>query len=316
MNLLRLTAALSLAFLATFTCAQTSPALLAGSAPAAPPRILSLHPLLTELALALADPGVTVTGLVRGGVDPHTFDPSPADARLLARADLILASGLGLETYLDNILAATGARARLFIAGDALGSLLLTHSVAHAHPEAAHAHPQSEPDPHWWHSISATRAVATALAARLAQLTPAEAPAINARLTALLTRLDALAVWAAATAATIPSDRRQLVTTHDAFGYLARDYGFTVRPINGLSTESETSARHFAELATLIRREKIPAIFAELDGNSRLIEQLVRETGVRLGGTLVADGLAHNGPASNYEGMIRQNLTTLATALR
>lgn len=282
-------------------------------------RIVSLHPVLTELASELTGPAANVTGLVRGGVDPHSFDPSPADARLLTRADLVLASGLGLETYLDKFLDAAGARPRLFTAGDALGAhvLPLVHAAIHetARPHT-HDHNHSEADPHWWHSVAATRTVASALADRLVQLRPASAPAIRARAAIVLSRLDTLAVWATATMAIVPPARRQLVTTHDAFGYFARDHGFIVHPINGPSTASETNARHLAQLITLLRREKIPAVFAEASEDPRLIAQLVRETGVKLGGSLVADGLAPSGPAATYDGMIRQNLATIVAALR
>jgi zinc/manganese transport system substrate-binding protein len=106
------------------------------------------------------------------------------------------------------------------------------------------------------------------------------------------------------------------VTSHDAFGYFARDYGFTVHAINGLSTESEADARNVATLIDLIRRERIGAVFAENSVDPRLVEDLVRETGVRLGGTLYADGLGPPGSgAEGVDAMFRHNVTAIVGAL-
>jgi zinc/manganese transport system substrate-binding protein len=106
------------------------------------------------------------------------------------------------------------------------------------------------------------------------------------------------------------------VTSHDAFGYFAHDYGFTVHPVNGLSTESETDAKHLAGLVDLIRRKGIPAIFVESSANPRMVENLLGETGVRLGGTLYADGLGPAGSgAEDYVAMYRRNVGAIVGAL-
>jgi zinc/manganese transport system substrate-binding protein len=129
-------------------------------------------------------------------------------------------------------------------------------------------------------------------------------------------RLDSLQAWAAAQIATLAPGRRQLVTSHDAFGYFARDYGFTVHAIGGLSTEGEADARHVAKLIDLIRREGIPCIFAESSANPRLVANLMRETGARLGGTLFADGLGPPGSgAETYEAMYRHNVRAIVDGL-
>ena len=108
----------------------------------------------------------------------------------------------------------------------------------------------------------------------------------------------------------------ELVTSHDAFGYFAHDYGFTVHPINGLSTESEADAKHLAGLVDLIRRERIRAIFVESSTNPRLVENILGETGARLGGTLYADGMGPSGSgAETYDSMFRHNVEAIVSAL-
>jgi zinc/manganese transport system substrate-binding protein len=172
-----------------------------------------------------------------------------------------------------------------------------------------------EPDPHWWHSIGNVRAAAELVRDRYISMRPASAGAFERNTQAYLGQLSTLQAWVSGQIARLPPARRQLVTSHDAFGYFARDYGFTIHAIGGPSTDSEPNARHLAALIDLIRRDRIPAVFAEGSANPQLVANLVRETGVRLGGTLYADGLGL-GDAGTYAGMYRHNVSTIVEALR
>ncbi|OAM90426.1 hypothetical protein AW736_08080 [Termitidicoccus mucosus] len=130
-------------------------------------------------------------------------------------------------------------------------------------------------------------------------------------------RLTALKEWGASQMSTLPASSRHFVSSHDAFGYLAHDYGLAVHSISGLSTESEPDARRMTELVNLIRREHIRAIFAEESANSRLLQNLARETGVRIGGALYADGLGPaDSDAATYGAMYRHNVRTIVESLR
>lgn len=296
MRAIQATVALGLA-----ACAAAS-----GQGDPRPLRVATLSTVLAEIAAKVGGSGVEVTNLVLPGVDPHTFNPSPADVRALVDADVVLASGLGLEGYLGRLTAGAGPRGRVIEVGDALPLVL-------AVPGAGSA---GEKDPHWWHSIG-NMVLATDLVRReFSRARPASAVAFAANAGAYRARLEALAAWASAQVAALPPGRRQLVTSHDAFGYFARDYGFTVHAINGLSTESEADARHLAALIDLIRREGIRAVFAESSANPRLVANLLDETGVRLGGTLYADGLGPPGSgAETYEAMYRHNVIAIVGAL-
>jgi len=273
--------------------------------PDPPLRVVTLSTVLTELAERIGGPAVTVTGLLQPGVDPHTFEPAPADLRKLVGADLILASGLGVEAYLDRLAANSGTHAALLEAGDALAD----------ETPFIEEHGHREPDPHWWNSIAATKRVVTAVAASFARLRPESAPDFAARADGLLASLDELDAWARVRISTLPRDSRQLVTNHDAFAWFARDYGFTVHPISGLSPESEPGARDLARLADLVRGGHIAAIFVESSENTALATALADETGARLGGMLYADGLSPDGDGATYEGMFRHNVLTIVTAL-
>jgi len=249
---------------------------------------------------------VSVVGLVQPGVDPHTFNPSPADIRAVADAEVVLASGLSLEAYLDRLVAGSGSSGRVVAVGDALPEAVAMAGVPGA----------GERDPHWWHSLDCMLIATDIVRAEFAKARPAAAADFSANAEAYQARLRGLKAWAAAEIGRLPPNRRHLVTSHDAFGYFARDYGFEVHAISGLSTDSEADARHLAGLIDLIRRERIPAVFAEDSANPRLVENLVRETGVRLGATLYADGLGPPGSgAETYDSMYRHNVRAIVDAL-
>jgi zinc/manganese transport system substrate-binding protein len=294
------------AFLAFATLGLGAVACSARDAQERPLRVVTLSTVLSEIAREVGGDHVSVVGLVRPGVDPHTFNPSPADIRAVADADVVLASGLSLETYLERLVAGSGSNARVLAVGDALPSPISMPG----------APGDGEKDPHWWHSLDCMMLATDIVRAEFARERPACAVAFSANARAYQARLQSLKAWAAGEIDKLPPGRRHLVTSHDAFGYLARDYGFEVHAISGLSTDSEADARHLASLVDLVRREKIPAVFAEDSANPRLVENLVRETGVRLGATLYADGLGPLGSgAETYEAMFRHNVRAIVEAL-
>jgi len=273
---------------------------------AAPLRVATLSPVLTEIARTVGGADVTVTGLLPPGVDPHTFEPAPADMRALADADLVLASGLGLENYLNKLAVNSGTRARIAAVGDSLPDRVLT----------IEARGRREPDPHWWNSIAATKAATREVARELARLRPESAADFSRRAAERVEQLDVLDAWVRQELAPLPPARRQLVTSHDAFGWFARDYGFTIHPIAGLSPEAEPNARAVAQLSDLIRRLGIPAVFIENSEGSKLAAAVAREANVQLGGTLYPDGLVPEPDGSTYEAMYRHNVLTIVAALK
>ncbi|MBI5382496.1 MAG: zinc ABC transporter substrate-binding protein [Opitutae bacterium] len=279
---------------------------------AAPLRVVTLHSVLTEIATEVGGPEVAVTALLKAGADPHTFNPAPTDVRTLAQAELILGSGFGLEPYLDKLVANSGTKARI-----ALARAVIRETVPTACRHGGHAHTHEEIDPHWWHGLANVRAVTQLVRDQLAALRPAAAAQFAARATAYAARLDQLAAWAQTEIATLPPARRQLVTSHEAFGYLARDFGFTIHSLQGVNPEAEPSARALAALIDLIKRERIRAVFPDSTENPKLLAAMLRESGATLGGTLYADGPGGaDTPAATFAGMYRHNLTTIVGALR
>jgi zinc/manganese transport system substrate-binding protein len=150
----------------------------------------------------------------------------------------------------------------------------------------------------------------------LAAADPAGKAAYEGNAVAYLAKLDALDAEVRAMVAKIPADRRKIITTHDAFGYFASAYGVAFIAPQGVSTESEVSARDVAKIITQIRKQKIPAVFLENISDDRLLKRIGQESGARIGGTLFSDALTdEKGPAPTYIDMIRHNVKQLSAAL-
>ena len=296
---------------------------------AAPLRVVSFHSVLAEFATRIGGSEVEVLCLIPAGTDPHSFSPAPADVRVIARAELLLANGFELEPYLEKLVRNSGTQASLYEASTAIRERVVScaagespHAAepkagAHAHEHAyEHAHEHGEFDPHWWHSVRAASDVAGGICAQLSALCPAAAPAMQQRLAELRAELAQLERWCLQTLEKLPPARRQLVTSHDAFGYLARDFGFSIHPLNGVNPDSEADARSLARLIDFVSKNKIHAIFPDNTENPRVLAAMTRETGARLGGTLYADGLGEpGGPAATYQAMYRHNLAAIVVGL-
>lgn len=292
-------------------------AALVGSARAADPiKVISFSAILSEIATEVGGDAVEVVGLVKPGVDPHGYQPTPADLRQLVGARLILASGKNLEPYIDKLQVAAGGDARLLKVGDSIPSLEAAeggHDHGHAHGHGADAG-EHEIDPHWWHSVANVRRATQTIRDALISLDPANKAAFEKNAAAYLDRLAALDKWIKQQVALIPRDQRRLVTSHDAFQYFARDYGFRIQAIEGLSTEQEASARHVDEVIATIRRDGVKAVFFEDTLNPKVTAEITRESGAKVGGMLYADGPGADAPT--YEAMQRHNISTIVEALR
>jgi len=276
----------------------TSPA----GASTAPLRVASLSTVTTEIAQRVGGDRVVVIGLVKPGVDPHEFEPTPEDLKTMAASDLVLASGKGLEGYLDKLQESSGTKGSLLRVGDSLPGLNSTDRAGRGE------------DPHWWQSIREVQQAVRIVRDRFNQLRPADQEIFAANAAKYLAELDALKKWSEAEIAKLPRDQRRLVTSHDAFQYFANDFGFTIYPIKGISSDDEPSSRAVADLIAIIRAQKVRAIFPESIENPKVIAEITRETGAKIADKLYADGLG-DGEAATYDGMYRHNVRTIVKAL-
>ena len=274
-------------------------------------KVASFSTIDTEIVQQVGDDHVDVAALVKPGVDPHEYEPTPADLRKVSEAQLILTSGKHLENYLSKLQEATGGKADLIEVGNHLPSLKMKPvEVEDGADEGGRIE-----DPHWWHSVSNVKQATKIIRDELIKLDPADKADFEKNANAYLVKLDALDNWVRRKVAELPRDKRKLVTSHDAFQYFARDYGFTIEAIEGVNTETEASNRHVSELIDDIKKQGVKAIFLESTLNPKVTTQITRETGVKIGGTLYADGLGP-GEASTYEGMMKHNVSTIVDALK
>ncbi len=274
-------------------------------------KVASFSMIDTEIVQQVGDDHVDVAALVKPGVDPHEYEPTPADLRKVSEAQLILTSGKHLENYLSKLQEATGGKADLLEVGNHLPSLKMKPGEVE---DGADEGGRIE-DPHWWHSVSNVKQATKIIRDELIKLDPADKADFEKNANAYLVKLDALDNWVRRKVAELPRDKRKLVTSHDAFQYFARDYGFTIEAIEGVNTETEASNRHVSELIDDIKKQGVKAIFPESTLNPKVTTQITRETGVKIGGTLYADGLGP-GEASTYEGMMKHNVSTIVDALK
>lgn len=270
-------------------------------------KVVTFSTVLTEVAERVGGDEADVVGLVKPGVDPHEFEPKPADLKLVSNAQLILLSAKHMEGYVGKLKEATGTKGLLLQVGDKFPSLKMR---AENGKEGG-----TIEDPHWWHSIENVKRAAKVVQQALAEIAPERADVFAANEVKYVAELDALDKWARSQIAKLPRNQRKLVTSHDAFQYFARSYGFTIYPIEGISSEDQPSSKGVADLIATIRKEQVKAIFLESILNPKVSQEITKETGAKIGGTLYADGLGE-GDAATYAGMYRHNVETIVNALK
>jgi zinc/manganese transport system substrate-binding protein len=270
--------------------------------PAAPLKVSSFSTITTDIATNVGGDLVQITPLVKPGVDPHEFQPSPGDIKAVSESDVVLLTGKGIEGYLGKLKENSG-HAVFVDTGAAFPSLRMVDDG------------KKVEDPHWWHSIANVKKATLVVKDALAKADPAHAADYEKNARAYLDQLDALEAWAKEKIATLPRDKRKLVTSHDAFQYFARDFGFKIYAIEGVSSEDEPSSKKVANLIQTIKDQGVKAVFFENIENPKVIQEITRETGAKIGGELYADGLGDK-EATTYVDMIKHNITTIVESLK
>lgn len=254
---------------------------------------------------------VEVISLVAPNADAHVYSPSPADAKKLADAHIVFTNGLGFEGWIARLVKSSATKAAVVVATK--GIKPLKAGGGHAH---GHGHSHDAGDPHAWQSVANAKIYVANIRDALSARDPGNKAAYDANAAAYLGRLDALEREVRETIARIPAERRRIITTHDAFGYFRAAYGLDFVAPQGVSTDSEASAKDVARIITQIKKQKIPAVFLENVSEPRLLKRIADETGAKLGGTLYSDALTdEKGEAPTYIDMIRHNIRTLSAAL-
>lgn len=272
-----------------------------------PLSVVATFSILGDFARNVGGDRVSVTMLVGPNSDTHVYTPTPSDAKKITDAKLVIVNGLGLEGWLPRLVKSSGSKAITVVA---------TKGIATRKIENGHDHGPGDADPHAWQSVLNAKTYVANIRDALTAADPAGADAYRANAAAYLARLDALDRGIREAVAKIPPERRSVISTHDAFGYFAAAYGIKFIAPQGVSTESEPSARDISAIITQIKRQKIPAVFLENVSDPRLMRRIAAETGANIGGTLYSDSLTdEKGPAPTYIDMVRHNIKALTSAL-
>lgn len=256
---------------------------------------------------------VEVTGLMGPGVDPHLYKATAADVSKLRRADVIFYNGLMLEGKMTEILEKLRRPKKHVYA--------VTDSVAKSKllkPEDFEGHY----DPHLWFDVDLWSGCVDSVVKGLSAYSRKDAAAFARNGRAVKAKLKQLHQWALGRAGEIPRAARVLITSHDAYNYFGRAYGFQVIGLQGVSTVTEAGLKEMASLVDFIRKRKVKAIFVESSVSPAAIKRISEDAGVKIGGELFSDAMGrpgqmeHGYDVGTYEGMIRHNLNTIVDALR
>jgi len=274
-------------------------------------KVVATFSILGDLARNVGGDRADVVTLVGSNSDIHVYTPTAADAQSVRSARLLIVNGLGLEGWLPRLIESSGSKASIVTASNGVAPRKIEASEL-----LSRHHEPGSLDPHAWQSVANAAIYVANIRDAMVAADPANADIYKANADAYLAILKRLDQEIRDAVAQIPPDRRKVISTHAAFGYFAVAYGITFLAPQGVSTDSEPSARDIAGLITQIKTEKIPAVFLENISDPRLIRQIAAESGAAVGGTLYSDSLTDaDGEAHTYIELMGHNIKTIVSAL-
>jgi zinc/manganese transport system substrate-binding protein len=282
-------------------------------AAAEPVKVVATFSVLGDMVSTIAGDRVALITIVGSDGDTELYKPTPADARALADAQLLVMNGLNreFEPWLDGLVKQSGFKGVTLVASD--GAKTITDTAEEGHGDGT-GPPKT--DQHAWQDLSNGAVYARNIAEGLAAIDPANADFYRSRGGAYIAQIRDLDAWAKKEIAEVPKAKRKFITSHDAFEYLGKAYGIKITPARGWTNEKEASAADVARLMKQIRQDKIRAIFVENMNDPRVIQRIARETGAEIGGTLYSDALSKpGGEAGTYLEMFRHNIAMLKAGM-
>ncbi len=278
-----------------------------------PVQVVTTTAMVGDLARRVGGKEVSVDVLMGPGVDPHLYKATSSDVRKLQRADVVFYNGLLLEGKMTEIferMEKSGKRVHAVTAALAKERLL------------SPAEFEGHADPHVWFDVELWAHCVGVVEKHLAEAAPERKAQFALNAAKVREELAALHSWCLAKAAELPATQRVLVTSHDAYNYFGRAYGFQVVGLQGISTTSEAGLADVTKLVDFIKQRGLKAIFVETSVSHATIERVAKDSGAKIGGELFSDAMGQPGQLENgydlgtYEGMVKHNLNTIVDALR
>jgi zinc/manganese transport system substrate-binding protein len=294
---------------------------------AEPVKAVASFSILADMVRNVGGDRVEVTELVGPDGDAHEFNPTPADAKKLARADIFFVNGLGFEGWMERLETSSGFEGATVVASTGIKPREMheehgdhasgdDHDAGHEEHAEEHDHDHGDMDPHAWQDLANGEIYVANIRDGLIAADPGGKAIYEANAEKYLAALKAEDAAVKTALGALPQSRRRIITSHDAFGYFGDAYGLEILAPEGVSTASEPSAKDVATIIRQIRKDQIPAVFLENVTNAKILEQIATESGAKIGGTLYSDALSGpDGPAPTYLDMFRHNVGTLTVAL-
>ncbi|MEL6141509.1 MAG: zinc ABC transporter substrate-binding protein, partial [Bacteroidota bacterium] len=267
------------------------------------PIVVASASIFADMAEVIGGDMIRVQSVVPIGGDPHIYEPTPEDVRLVARADLILINGLTFEGWMNELIENSGTTAETVTVTEGLATI--------ASEEYANSS-----DPHAWMSAKNGLVYIVNIRDALIRLDPANAEGYRFNANMYTGQIQDVDEYIQRSIASIPAEQRVLITSHDAFRYFGKRYGIRVEAALGTSTDADVQTNDIVRLAKVIRESRVPAIFVESTINPKLIQQIAADHGVDIGGSLYADSLGEpDGEAGTYLKMLKYNTETIVKGL-
>ena len=267
-------------------------------------KVVASFSVLADIVKNVGGDHIELTTLVGPDGDAHVFEPTPADAKAVAEADIVFVNGLGLEGWMDRLVQSAGYKGPVVAA------------TAGVKPRTMAEDGDIVTDPHAWQDLGNGRLYVANVAAGLAAADPGDADDFSKAAAAYTAAIDAKDKWVRAELTAVPAGQRKIITSHDAFGYFGAAYGVSFLAPEGVSTEAEPSAAGVARLVRQMRSEGIRIVFFENMASPKLVQALAADAGAKVGGTLFSDALSPpGGPAGSYLKMFDNNVPQLKAAM-
>lgn len=267
------------------------------------PLVVASASIFKDMTEVIADNLVDVDLIVPVGADPHVHEPTPRDAKLVTKADLILVNGLTFEGWIDELIENSGTKAKVVVITKGVPAIRSEEYVNSA-------------DPHAWMNPLNGIIYVNNIAKALIELDPKNEAAYAVKRDEYISELTKLDQYIRTEIKKIPAEKRVLITSHDAFAYYARAFNLEVQPLVGLSTEADVQTSDIQRVSKTIKERDIPAIFTESTINPKLLKQIASDRDIFIGGDLFADSLDEEGkPGGTYIGMLKHNTDVIVAAL-
>jgi ABC-type Zn uptake system ZnuABC Zn-binding protein ZnuA len=267
------------------------------------PLVVSTASMIHDIAVHIGGDLFAYEMIVPIGGDPHIYEPTPSDAQLCSRANLILKNGLTFEGWILKLIDNSGTSAP---------SITVTEGVI---PIASALHANAT-DPHAWMDASNGVIYAKNISEAMIQLLPQHTETLRQNYLSYKNALEELDRYIAQRIQSIPENKRILITSHDSFHYYGKRYGLRLESILGTSTDADVQTADIRRLNEVIRTSQVPAVFVESTINPKMLEQIAHDNNIAVGGKLFSDSLSDkDGPAATYIGMLRYNTDTIFEGL-